>query len=227
MRRRCDPARRARPPRRSRPVSRRVRSDRPTAPSWQAFGDQADHGVDLGGGGRAGVEPHGGGTDRAVGDEGEDVEGRSSRPERVEVAADRGPADADVRVEVEVGGRGPDLVEVGLAECVARRRDRSCRRPGWCVPWVSALGACGEDSSVRSLWVWMSTNPGVTTRPVASMTVYASSVISGATATTRSPSTAISAARGGAPVPSTRRPPRTRRSITRPSPPRAPGPGGR
>ncbi len=42
------------------------------------------------------------------------------------------------------------------------------------VPWVRALGACGADSRVRSLWVWMSTNPGQTTRPVASTTVRAS-----------------------------------------------------
>ena len=80
----------------------------------EALLEEPDHRVDLGAGGRAGVEADRGGAERAVGDEGEDVEGRPGGANRVQVAADGGPVDGDVGVEIEVGGRGPDLVEVGL-----------------------------------------------------------------------------------------------------------------
>ena len=57
----------------------------------------------------------------------------------------------------------------------------------------------------------MSMNPGATTWPAASMTRAASPESFGATATIRSPSTATSAARAGAPEPSISDPFRTRR----------------
>src|SRR5215471_2985971 len=57
----------------------------------------------------------------------------------------------------------------------------------------------------------MSMNPGATTWPAASITRAASPESLGATATIRSPSTATSAARAGAPEPSTSEPFRTRR----------------
>src|SRR5512144_697890 len=63
----------------------------------------------------------------------------------------------------------------------------------------------------------MSTNPGATTRSVASMVVAASAPASASpdsTATTRPPSMATSAATPGAPVPSTTVPPRMTRSST-------------
>ena len=56
----------------------------------------------------------------------------------------------------------------------------------------------------------MSMKPGATTRPETSSTRSAAPVRCGATATMRSPSTATSAARPGAPVPSTTVPPRKR-----------------
>src|SRR4029453_17554558 len=57
----------------------------------------------------------------------------------------------------------------------------------------------------------MSMKPGVTVRPLASITRSAAPTRPGATATTRSPSTATSAARAGAPLPSTTVPPRISR----------------
>ena len=125
----------------------------------EALAEETDHPVDLRAGGRARVEADGGGAERAVGDQGEDVEGGPSGADRVEVAGDGGPVDADVGVEVEVCGGGPDLVEVGVRGAGATPRPQLPTT--WVVvPWVSALGACGDDSRVRSLWVWMSTNPG-------------------------------------------------------------------
>src|SRR4030095_14537215 len=56
----------------------------------------------------------------------------------------------------------------------------------------------------------MSMNPGATTLPVASITRAASPASDGAIAAMRSPSTATSARRAGAPVPSITAPPRTR-----------------
>src|SRR5262245_22598070 len=57
----------------------------------------------------------------------------------------------------------------------------------------------------------MSMKPGVTVRPAASITRSAAPARPGSTATTRSPSTATSAARAGAPLPSTTVPPRSSR----------------
>src|SRR5687767_14502304 len=56
----------------------------------------------------------------------------------------------------------------------------------------------------------MSMKPGVTVLPVASMTRAAWPSSDGATAAMRSPSTATSARRAGAPLPSTTEPPRIR-----------------
>src|SRR2546421_2354226 len=56
----------------------------------------------------------------------------------------------------------------------------------------------------------MSMKPGDTTLPVASMTRSAWPASVGATAAMRSPSTATSARRAGAPLPSTTEPPRSR-----------------
>src|SRR5919198_2757493 len=56
----------------------------------------------------------------------------------------------------------------------------------------------------------MSMKPGATTLPVASTTRAASPASDGATAAMRSPSTATSARRAGAPEPSTTEPPRIR-----------------
>ncbi len=56
----------------------------------------------------------------------------------------------------------------------------------------------------------MSMKPGATTCPAASITRVASPASPGATATIRSPSTATSAGRAGAPLPSIRDPFRTR-----------------
>src|SRR5439155_921807 len=57
----------------------------------------------------------------------------------------------------------------------------------------------------------MSMKPGATTRPATSSTRSAAPARLGATATTRSPSTATSARRRGVPVPSISVPPRSRR----------------
>jgi hypothetical protein len=65
----------------------------------------------------------------------------------------------------------------------------------------------GSQASCASRWVWMSTKPGVTSLPVASITSVA--VPSHApTSTMRSPTMATSARRPGAPVPSITVPPR-------------------
>jgi hypothetical protein len=76
--------------------------------------------------------------------------------------------------------------------------------------------ATGSHASCASRWVWASTNPGVTTRPSASSVRLAepstAPVPLSPTATMRSPRTATSARRAGAPVPSTTVPPRMSKS---------------
>ena len=69
----------------------------------------------------------------------------------------------------------------------------------------------GSQASCASRWVWMSTNPGVTMQPSASI-VRRPSPSTRPTATTRSPSMATSATCAGAPVPSTTEPLRMTRS---------------
>src|SRR5688572_22555515 len=71
------------------------------------------------------------------------------------------------------------------------------------TPWRTLDSADGHLSYTRSECEWMSMNPGVTISPLASITRSASPVSPGPTAAMRSPSTATSAARAGAPLPST------------------------
>ncbi len=61
----------------------------------------------------------------------------------------------------------------------------------------------GSQASCASRWVWMSTKPGVTRQPSASMVRRASVSSSTPTATMRSPSTATSPRTGSPPEPST------------------------
>ena len=67
----------------------------------------------------------------------------------------------------------------------------------------------GSQASCASRWVWMSTKPGVTTRPSASISSTARSPVRSPIAEMRSPSMPTSAKTAGPPVPSTIKPSRT------------------
>src|SRR4051795_8701413 len=67
----------------------------------------------------------------------------------------------------------------------------------------------GSSCKVPHAWLSTLTKPGATVRPVTSMTVASTCCGTSPTATIRSPSTATSARRAGAPVPSTTAPPRS------------------
>ena len=77
--------------------------------------------------------------------------------------------------------------------------------------------AIGSQASWASRWVWMSTKPGVTTCPSASIS-RRPGPSTRPTSTILSPSTATSPVHPGAPVPSTTVPPRITRSCAMPSP---------
>src|SRR3954447_23947075 len=73
------------------------------------------------------------------------------------------------------------------------------------MPCQHELVPIGSHDSWASRWVWMSTNPGVTSRPVASISRAPRSLTS-PTIVMRSPSMATSARTGSAPDPSTTMP---------------------
>ncbi len=95
---------------------------------------------------------------------------------------------------------------------------------GWSPEWSDAMSVVipcrrkfsdmGCPAMLCWTWAWLSTKPGVTTRPVASMTWRASEGSMGVreTATIRSPEMATSASKRASPVPSTTVPPRIRTS---------------
>ena len=76
------------------------------------------------------------------------------------------------------------------------------------TPWLTLQAIPGSERTARSSWVWASMKPGETTRPLASISRSPRIASSRPTAKIRSPSTATSATRRGAPVPSTTVPPR-------------------
>jgi hypothetical protein len=85
----------------------------------------------------------------------------------------------------------------------------------WCQPCVTELTARGSTTSVKSEWLWISMNPGVTYKPWASRTGTPSGAGIGATSTIRPSRTNTSARAGGAPVPSTTVPPVMMNSMPR------------
>ena len=72
------------------------------------------------------------------------------------------------------------------------------------TPWRSLLSPVPSATRLRSEWVWMSTKPGESTLPAASITVFAATSFgSDPIASMRSPEIPTSAGRAGDPVPST------------------------
>ena len=81
------------------------------------------------------------------------------------------------------------------------------------TPCMMELTARGSTSSVKSEWLWMSMNPGATTRPSASRISTSSESARSPMSTMRPSYTATSALNGGRAVPSTTVPPRTMQSV--------------
>ena len=79
------------------------------------------------------------------------------------------------------------------------------------MPWFTHGEIDASQAAWASMWVWRSTNPGVTMRPVASIVRVASAEIL-PMATMVSPLIAISASMGSEPSPSCTVPPRMIRS---------------
>ncbi len=99
------------------------------------------------------------------------------------------------------------------------RSGRAGAKPTPQLPMTTEVTPCqalGASTSSQvawpSKWVWMSTHPGVTSRPSASMVWRAAAPPRSPTSVMRPSSTATSAVRAGAPVPSTTVPPVTTRS---------------
>ena len=79
------------------------------------------------------------------------------------------------------------------------------------TPWDTFIAMSGVASTALSSWVWSSMKPGATARPEASSVSSARQAVRSPIAAMRSPSTAMSPLRAGAPVPSIRRAPRISR----------------